>query len=73
MVAIQVQAFFAAILGGFSTFHGPIIGIVLLTIFKNLFTSYFNPWGNTVLYLVIMFVVLIKPLGLFGKKIAKKV
>lgn len=73
MIAIQVQAFFASILGGFSTFHGPIIGIVLLTTFKNLFTSFFNPWGNTILYLVIMFVVLIKPLGLFGKKIAKKV
>lgn len=73
MIAIQVQAFFAAILGGFSTFHGPVIGIVLLTIFKNLFTSYFNPWGNTVLYLFIMLVVLIFPLGLFGKKIAKKV
>jgi branched-chain amino acid transport system permease protein len=73
MIAIQVQAFFASILGGFSTFHGPIIGIVLLTTLKNLFTSFFNPWGNTVLYLFIMFVVLIKPLGLFGKKIAKKV
>jgi branched-chain amino acid transport system permease protein len=73
MVAIQVQAFFAAVLGGFSTFHGPIIGIVLLTFFKNLFTSYLNPWGNTVLYLFVMLIVLIKPLGLFGKKIAKKV
>ncbi|MBN2877953.1 MAG: branched-chain amino acid ABC transporter permease [Bacilli bacterium] len=73
MIAIQVQAFFASILGGFSTFHGPVIGIVLLTIFKNLFTSYFNPWGNTVLYLFIMLVVLVFPLGLFGKKIAKKV
>ncbi|QWB99661.1 branched-chain amino acid ABC transporter permease [Mycoplasmatota bacterium] len=73
MVAIQVQAFFAAILGGFSTFHGPIIGIILLTFFKNLFTSYLNPWGNTVLYLFVLLIVLIKPLGLFGKKIAKKV
>ncbi|MGD9964370.1 MAG: branched-chain amino acid ABC transporter permease [Candidatus Izemoplasmatales bacterium] len=73
MIAIQVQAFFAAILGGFSTFHGPVIGIVLLTILNNLFSTYFNPWGNTVLYLFIMFVVLLKPLGLFGKKIAKKV
>lgn len=73
MIAIQVQAFFASILGGFSTFHGPVIGIVILTTLKNLFTSFFNPWGNTVLYLFIMFVVLIKPLGLFGKKIAKKV
>jgi len=73
MIAIQVQAFFAAILGGFSTFHGPVIGIVILTTLNNLFSTYFNPWGNTVLYLFIMFIVLLKPLGLFGKKIAKKV
>ncbi|MGE4571529.1 MAG: branched-chain amino acid ABC transporter permease [Candidatus Izemoplasmatales bacterium] len=73
MIAIQVQAFFAAILGGFSTFHGPVIGIVILTILSNLFSTYFNPWGTTVLYLTIMLIVLIKPLGLFGKKIAKKV
>ena len=73
MISIQVQAFFAAILGGFSTFYGPVVGIILLTILNNFFSTYFNPWGTTVLYLFIMLVVLIKPLGLFGKKIAKKV
>ena len=68
MISIQVQAFFAAILGGFSTFYGPVVGIILLTILNNFFSTYFNPWGTTVLYLFIMLVVLIKPLGLFGKK-----
>ena len=73
MISIQVQAFFSAILGGFSTFYGPVIGAVIFSVLNNLFGVYFNPWGTTVLYFTIMGVVLIKPLGLFGKKIAKKV
>lgn len=73
MISTQVQAFFSAILGGFSTFFGPVVGALLFTIFDNLFAVYFNPWGKTATYLFIMIIVLIKPYGLFGKKIAKKV
>lgn len=73
MVTVQIQAFFAAILGGFSTFYGPVIGIVLFSIFNNVFSVYFNPWGITVTYLSILLIVLFKPNGLFGKKVAKKV
>jgi|SRR5690554_74434 len=73
MVSVQIQAFFAAILGGFATFYGPVVGIVLFSIFNNLFSVYFNPWGITVTYLMILLVVLFKPQGLFGKKVAKKV
>ncbi|MDY0210027.1 MAG: branched-chain amino acid ABC transporter permease [Acholeplasma sp.] len=73
MISIQVQAFFSAILGGFSTFYGPVIGAIIFSVLNNVFGVYFNPWGTTVLYLTIMTVVLFKPLGLFGKKIAKKV
>lgn len=73
MISIQVQAFFSAILGGFSTFFGPVIGAVIFSVLNNVFGVYFNPWGTTVLYLTIMAIVLVKPLGLFGKKIAKKV
>lgn len=73
MITIQVQAFFAAILGGFSTFYGPMVGVLLLTIFGNIFNIYLNPWGTTTLYLAIMLTVLIRPQGLFGKKRIKKV
>lgn len=73
MVTVQIQAFFAAILGGFATFYGPVIGIVLFSIFNNVFSVYFNPWGITVTYLSILLIVLVKPNGLFGKRIAKKV
>jgi len=36
--------------------------------------SYFGSlWSNLIVYGIILLVVLVKPLGLFGKKIAKKV
>lgn len=73
MIPIQVQAFFAAILGGFSTFYGPVIGAVIFGVLNSVFSFYLNPWGNTILYLLILLIVLFKPLGLFGKKVAKKV
>jgi branched-chain amino acid transport system permease protein len=78
MIEMQVNAFFASILGGFSTFHGPLAGAFLLTtgqtiIPKILVNWNLAQWSNTILYLAIMVSVLIKPFGLFGKKIAKKV
>ena len=78
MIEMQVNAFFASILGGFSTFHGPLAGAFLLTAGQNIIPKILvnwnlAQWSNTVLYLSIMIAVLIKPFGLFGKKIAKKV
>jgi len=73
MTPIQVQAFFSSILGGFGTFHGPIVGVFIFNIAYNLFSVYLNPWGTTAAYLFVMLIVLIRPIGLFGKKVAKKV
>ncbi|MDY0074490.1 MAG: branched-chain amino acid ABC transporter permease [Acholeplasmataceae bacterium] len=78
MIDIQVNAFYASILGGFSTFFGPLGGAFLLTagqaVFPKLLVSFnLAQWSNTVLYLAIIVAVLIKPVGLFGKKIVKKV
>lgn len=73
MIPLQVQAFFSAILGGFQTFYGPIIGAVIFSVLNSVFGVYLNPWGTTLLYLLILLIVLVKPLGLFGKKVAKKV
>lgn len=78
MIDMQVNAFYASILGGFSTFFGPLAGAFLLTTGQSLFPSIlinFNltQWSNTLLYLSIMIAVLIKPVGLFGKKVTKKV
>ena len=73
MVCNQVKGFIAASLGGFSSFIGPIVGAFMIPILSNLI-FYFSPlWQNAIVYLLILLIVLAKPLGLFGKRIAKKV
>ena len=73
MISVQVNGFMACILGGFSSFYGPIIGAILIPLTKGVIALYNSLWGSVILYSLILLVVLIKPVGLFGKKIAKKV
>lgn len=78
MTSIQINAFYASILGGFSSFGGPLAGAFLLSagqaIFPKLLVTWnLAPWSNTLLYVSIILAVLIKPAGLFGKKTVKKV
>ncbi|MDD3067565.1 MAG: branched-chain amino acid ABC transporter permease [Acholeplasmataceae bacterium] len=78
MTSIQINAFYASILGGFSSFGGPLGGAFLLSagqaIFPKLLVTWnLAAWSNTLLYVSIILAVLIKPAGLFGKKIVKKV
>ena len=83
MTEMQINGFLAAILGGFSTFFGPVIGAVIIPVLSQL--SYytmnklefggqsFGVYYKVVVYIIILIIILIKPIGLFGKKIAKKV
>lgn len=78
MIEMQINAFYSSILGGFSSFYGPLAGAFLFTTGQNLLPNLLvkwnlTAWTNTFLYLSIMIAVLIKPAGLFGKKIVKKV
>ena len=81
MTTIQVNAFLAGILGGFSTFYGPVIGAVLIPLAASCvgFLANFRPfagisrWQMVIVYVLLLITILIKPEGLFGKKIVKKV
>lgn len=78
MTPMQIDAFYSSILGGFSTFSGPLIGAFILNVGQTglpmiLVKFGLTEWGNVILYLLIMLVVLVKPNGLFGKKVVKKV
>ncbi|MBN2300608.1 MAG: branched-chain amino acid ABC transporter permease [Acholeplasmataceae bacterium] len=83
MTEMQVNGFLASILGGFSTFFGPIIGAIIIPILS-LISYIVSPlikigdsdlgiYYKVFVYLIILIIILIKPIGLFGKKIAKKV
>lgn len=73
MISTQVNGFMAAILGGFTSFGGSLIGAFLIPFLSKMFSYYNSIWQDVFVYVFILFIVLIKPLGLLGKKIAKKV
>lgn len=81
MTTIQVNAFLACILGGFSTFYGPVIGAVLIPVVANCvgflanFKGFYNigRWQMVIVYALLLAAILIKPQGLFGKKANVKV
>jgi len=73
MVSKQVDGFLAAILGSFSSFLGPLISTIIIPVLKGLLVFVVPLWQNAVVYIIILVIVLVKPSGLFGKQIAKKV
>jgi branched-chain amino acid transport system permease protein len=81
MTEFQVSAFLAGILGGFGTFHGPVICALLIPLAENLVFAAFNilgmseltGWSKVIVYAISLVIIFIKPQGIFGKKIAKKV
>lgn len=83
MTTIQVNAFLACILGGFSTFYGPVVGAVCIPLVSTLVSflqylpfsgaSSISRWKMVIVYVILLIVILIKPQGLLGKPVAKKV
>ena len=81
MTDFQVTAFLAGILGGFSTFHGPVICALLIPLVNNIIIYLFNVtghsdltgWSMVIVYAISLVIIFFKPQGIFGKKIAKKV
>ncbi|NLC54590.1 MAG: branched-chain amino acid ABC transporter permease [Erysipelothrix sp.] len=75
---VQVVALLACVLGGFQTFHGPVIGAYIIAVGTNLIQFYMTVpdgtiWGRPLVYLLILVFLVIRPFGLFGKKTVKKV
>lgn len=79
MTKTQVNSFLASILGGFSSFIGPIIGAIIIPLVVSIIgwlgkiDPFFQSWAEVIVYVLLLITVLIKPEGLFGKKLAKKV
>lgn len=74
MDVVQINAFVAAVLGGFQTFYGPVVGAYIIGVVSNLLLFYVSPvWGGQILYVLILLFLTVRPYGLFGKKVVKKV
>lgn len=81
MTNYQVYAFLAGILGGFSTFYGPVIAALMIPLANNLVQYFVNVigkpeltgWSMVIVYVIALVIIFFKPQGIFGKKIARKV
>lgn len=74
MDEVQITALVACVLGGFQTFHGPVIGAYIMGIARNLLLFYVSSvWGGQILYILILIFIVFRPYGLIGKKVIKKV
>lgn len=74
MEIVSVKAFAAAVLGGFSSLPGAVVGGLLLGVIENIFGIYVSTaLKTTFVFTLIILVLYIRPNGLFGKKVVKKV
>lgn len=74
MMEVHLKSFIAAVLGGFSSFLGPVVGGLIIGVFDNLVGYYISlTWKTVIVYGLLIFILIVKPTGLFGKIYRKKV
>lgn len=74
MGEMLTKAFCAAVLGGFSSMPGVVIGGIIIGILENLIGGYITAeLKSSCIFLLMIILLAIKPSGLFGKKVVKKV
>ena len=71
---VGIKAFAAAVVGGFGSLPGAIVGGLVIGIVES-FAGFYLPDGfkDTAPYIVVLLMLMIKPNGLFGEKLRKKV
>jgi branched-chain amino acid transport system permease protein len=73
MGSVVMLAFAAAIIGGFTSLPGCVVGGIVLGVVQNLVGIFISPQAIAVTpFFVIMIVLLLRPQGLFGETIALK-
>jgi branched-chain amino acid transport system permease protein len=71
---IGLKAFPAAVVGGFSSLPGAIVGGLIIGVVESL-SGFYLPAGfkDIAAYVVVLIMLMVKPNGLFGEKLRKKV
>lgn len=71
---IGLKAFPAAVVGGFGSLPGAIVGGVIIGVIESL-SGFYLPEGfkDVAAYVVVLLMLMVKPNGLFGEKLRKKV
>lgn len=74
MVEPMLKGFAAAVLGGFNSLGGVVIGAFVLGIIENLFGFYISTeFKSVVAFLIIVIVLYFRPAGMFGRHYTRKV
>lgn len=69
-----LKAFTATILGGIGNIPGAMIGGLLLGVMESLFEGFVSgAWKNVFVFLVLIIILVVRPTGLIGEKVAEKV
>lgn len=69
-----LKAFTAAVLGGIGNIPGAVLGGLIIGLTEDCTCYYFGSnWRNSVVFLILMIVLIIRPRGLLGERVADKV
>lgn len=74
MADVHLKSFIAAVLGGFNSFIGPVVGGLMIGVLNNLVGMYISlKWRTVIVYGFLILILIFKPEGIFGKVLRKKV
>ncbi len=69
-----LKAFVAAVLGGIGNIPGALVGGLLMGLSETYVVGYFSStYRDALAFILLIFILLVKPSGLFGKSVAEKV
>ena len=69
-----LKAFIAAILGGIGNIPGAMLGGMLLGVVETLASGYISPqWKDVIAYAALILILMVRPTGLLGERVAAKV
>lgn len=69
-----LKAFTAAILGGIGNIPGAMVGGILLGVIEALGSAYISiAWKDAIAFVVLILILIVRPTGLLGERVAEKV
>ena len=69
-----LKAFIAAILGGIGNIPGAMVGGLLLGVIEALGTAYISiAWKDAIAFVVLILILIVRPTGLLGERVAEKI
>ena len=72
--AYGLRAFTAAILGGIGNIPGAMVGGLLLGVFESIGAGYVSAaWKDAISFLILILILILRPTGLLGERVAEKV